>query len=136
MARADDRVTLMGAHASSLVAEVEKGAGMPVENATCTSRHLKVSPRPSSRGWLRVPACGVCCDGGATPQPTPSTLFSTGTHRRFSARCMRMDDIAERSELVGGVASGAWSTTRKFCDYYGIEYGALAEKDEIPHGQD
>ena len=136
VARADDRVTLMGAHASaSLVAEVEKGVGMPVENATCTSRHLKVSPPPQLARMATGPACGVCCDGGATPAADPLDAFLDWYAPALLGQipCMRMDDIAERSELVGERGQqGVVYHTMKFCDYYGIEYGALAEKDEIP----
>lgn len=136
VARADDRVTLMGAHASaSLVAEVEKGVGMPVENATCTSRHLKVSPPPQLARMATGPACGVCCDGGATPAADPLDAFLDWYAPALLGQipCMRMDDIAERSELVGERGQqGVVYHTMKFCDYYGFEYGALAEKDEIP----
>ena len=136
VARADDRVTLMGAHASaSLVAEVEKGVGMPVENATCTSRHLKVSPPPQLARMATGPACGVCCDGGATPAADPLDAFLDWYTPALLSQipCMRMDDIAERSELVGERGQqGVVYHTMKFCDYYGFEYGALAEKDEIP----
>lgn len=136
VARADDRVTLMGAHASaSLVAEVEKGVGMPVENATCTSRHLKVSPPPQLARMATGPACGVCCDGGATPAADPLDAFLDWYAPALLGQipCMRMDDIAERSELVGEHGQqGVVYHTMKFCDYYGFEYGALAEKDEIP----
>ncbi len=136
VARADDRVTLMGAHASaSLVAEVEKGAGMPVENATCTSRHLKVSPPPQLARMAAGPACGACCDGGATPAADPLDAFLGWYAPALLGQipCMRMDDIAERKELVGERGQrGVVYHTMKFCDYYGIEYGALAEKDEIP----
>lgn len=136
VARADDRVTLMGAHASaSLVAEVEKGAGMPVENATCTSRHLKVSPPPQLARMAAGPACGACCDGGATPAADPLDAFLDWYAPALLGQipCMRMDDIAERKELVGERGQrGVVYQTMKFCDYYGIEYGALAEKDEIP----
>ena len=136
VARADDRVTLMGAHASaSLVAEVEKGAGMPVENATCTSRHLKVSPPPQLARMAAGPACGACCDGGATPAADPLDAFLDWYAPALLGQipCMRMDDIAERSELVGERGQqGVVYHTMKFCDYYGFEYGALAEKDEIP----
>lgn len=130
------RVTLMGAHASaSLVAEVEKGVGMPVENATCTSRHLKVSPPPQLARMATGPACGVCCDGGATPAADPLDAFLDWYAPALLGQipCMRMDDIAERSELVGERGQqGVVYHTMKFCDYYGFEYGALAEKDEIP----
>ena len=136
VARADDRVTLMGAHASaSLVAEVEKGAGMPVENATCTSRHLKVSPPPQLARMAAGPACGACCDGGATPAADPLDAFLDWYAPALLGQipCMRMDDIAERKELVGERGQrGVVYHTMKFCDYYGFEYGALAEKDEIP----
>ena len=136
VARADDRVTLMGAHASaSLVAEVEKGAGMPVENATCTSRHLKVSPPPQLARMAAGPACGACCDGGAAPAADPLDAFLDWYAPALLGQipCMRMDDIAERKELVGERGQrGVVYHTMKFCDYYGIEYGALAEKDEIP----
>lgn len=136
VARADDRVTLMGAHASaSLVAEVEKGAGMPVENATCTRRHLKVSPPPQLARMAAGPACGACCDGGATPAADPLDAFLDWYAPALLGQipCMRMDDIAERKELVGERGQrGVVYHTMKFCDYYGIEYGALAEKDEIP----
>ncbi|SFX05382.1 acyl-CoA dehydratase activase [Olsenella sp. kh2p3] len=136
VACADDRVTLMGAHASSsLVAEVEKGVGMPVENATCTSRHLKVSPPPQLARMATGPACGVCCDGGATPAADPLDAFLDWYAPALLGQipCMRMDDIAERSELVGERGQqGVVYHTMKFCDYYGFEYGALAEKDEIP----
>lgn len=136
VARADDRVTLMGAHASaSLVAVVEKGAGMPVENATCTSRHLKVSPPPQLARMAARPACGACCDGGATPAADPLDAFLDWYAPALLGQipCMRMDDIAERKELVGERGQrGVVYHTMKFCDYYGIEYGALAEKDEIP----
>lgn len=136
VARVDDRVTLMGAHASaSLVAEVEKGAGMPVENATCTSRHLKVSPPPQLARMAAGPACGACCDGGATPAADPLDAFLDWYAPALLGQipCMRMDDIAERKELVGERGQrGVVYHTMKFCDYYGIEYGALAEKDEIP----
>ena len=136
VARADDRVTLMGAHASaSLVAEVEKGAGMPVENATCTSRHLKVSPPPQLARMAAGPACGACCDGGATPAADPLDAFLDWYAPALLGQipCMRMDDSAERKELVGERGQrGVVYHTMKFCDYYGIEYGALAEKDEIP----
>lgn len=136
VARADDRVTLMGAHASaSLVAEVEKGADMPVENATCTSRHLKVSPPPQLARMAAGPACGACCDGGATPAADPLDAFLDWYAPALLGQipCMRMDDIAERKELVGERGQrGVVYHTMKFCDYYGIEYGALAEKDEIP----
>lgn len=136
VARADDRVTLMGAHASaSLVTEVEKGAGMPVENATCTSRHLKVSPPPQLARMAAGPACGACCDGGATPAADPLDAFLDWYAPALLGQipCMRMDDIAERKELVGERGQrGVVYHTMKFCDYYGIEYGALAEKDEIP----
>ena len=136
VARADDRVTLMGAHASaSLVAEVEKGADMPVENATCTSRHLKVSPPPQLARMAAGPACGACCDGGATPTADPLDAFLDWYAPALLGQipCMRMDDIAERKELVGERGQrGVVYHTMKFCDYYGIEYGALAEKDEIP----
>lgn len=136
VARADDRVTLMGAHASaSLVAVVEKGAGMPVENATCTSRHLKVSPPPQLARMAAGPACGACCDGGATPAADPLDAFLDWYAPALLGQipCMRMDDIAERKELVGERGQrGVVYHTMKFCDYYGIEYGALAEKDEIP----
>lgn len=136
VARADDRVTLMGAHASaSLVAEVEKGAGMPVENATCTSRHLKVSPPPQLARMAAGPACGACCDGGATPAADPLDAFLDWYAPALLGQipCMHMDDIAERKELVGERGQrGVVYHTMKFCDYYGIEYGALAEKDEIP----
>ena len=136
VARADDRVTLMGAHSSaSLVAEVEKGVGMPVENATCTSRHLKVSPPPQLARMATGPACGVCCDGGATPAADPLDAFLDWYAPALLGQipCMRMDDIAERSELVGERGQqGVVYHTMKFCDYYGFEYGALAEKDEIP----
>jgi predicted CoA-substrate-specific enzyme activase len=136
VARADDRVTLIGAHASaSLVAEVEKGAGMPVENATCTSRHLKVSPPPQLARMAAGPACGACCDGGATPAADPLDAFLDWYAPALLGQipCMRMDDIAERKELVGERGQrGVVYHTMKFCDYYGIEYGALAEKDEIP----
>lgn len=136
VARADDRVTLMGAHASaSLIAEVEKGVGMPVENATCTSRHLKVSPPPQLARMATGPTCGVCCDGGATPTADPLDAFLDWYAPALLGQipCMRMDDIAERSELVGERGQqGVVYHTMKFCDYYGFEYGALAEKDEIP----
>ena len=136
VACADDRVTLMGAHASSsLVAEVEKGVGMPVENATCTSRHLKVSPPPQLARMATGPACGVCCDGGATPAADPLDAFLDWYAPALLGQipCMRMYDIAERSELVGERGQqGVVYHTMKFCDYYGFEYGALAEKDEIP----
>ena len=136
VARADDRVTLMGAHASaSLVAEVEKGVGMPVENATCTSRHLKVSPPPQLARMATGPACGVCCDGGTTPAADPLDAFLDWYAPALLGQipCMRMDDVAERDELVGERGQqGVVYHTMKFCDYYGFEYGALAEKDEIP----
>lgn len=135
--RADNRVTLMGAHASaSLVAEVEKGVGMPVENATCTSRHLKVSPPPQLARMAAGPACGTCCDNtGAMAAADPLDAFLDWYAPALLGQipCMRMDDVAERDELVGERGQrGVVYHTMKFCDYYGFEYGALAEKDEIP----
>ena len=135
--RVDNRVTLMGAHASaSLLAEVEKGVGMPVENATCTSRHLKVSPPPQLARMAAGPACGTCCDNtGAMAAADPLDAFLDWYAPALLGQipCMRMDDVAERDELVGERGQqGVVYHTMKFCDYYGFEYGALAEKDEIP----
>jgi predicted CoA-substrate-specific enzyme activase len=137
--RADDRVTLLGAHASaSLVAEVERGVGMPVENATCTSRRLRVSPPPQLARASSDPACKAGCEGGtsgATPAQDPLDAFLDWYAPALLGQipCMRMDDIAERDELVGERGQrGIVYHTMKFCDYYGFEYGALAEKDEVP----
>lgn len=135
--RVDNRVTLMGAHASaSLVTEVERCVGMPVENATCTSRHLKVSPPPQLARMAAGPACGTCCDNtGAMAAADPLDAFLDWYAPALLGQipCMRMDDVAERDELVGERGQrGVVYHTMKFCDYYGFEYGALAEKDEIP----
>ncbi|WP_130812852.1 acyl-CoA dehydratase activase [Olsenella sp. Marseille-P4559] len=135
--RADNRVTLLGAHASaSLVAEVEKDVGMPVENATCTNRHLKASPPPQLARMVTGPACGTCCEGEGTKaagDPLDAFLDWYAPVLLGQIPCMRMDDIAERKELVGG--RGQQSVvyhTMKFCDYYGFEYEALAREDGIP----
>ena len=136
--RADERVTLLGAHASvSLVAEVEKGVGMPVENATCTSRHLRVSPPPQLARVASGPACGSCCEGERATTPAADLLDAFldwyAPALLGQIPCMRMDDIAEREELVGEKGQrGVVYHTMMFCDYYGFEYGALAEKDEVP----
>ena len=61
--RQDERVTLMGAHATgALLGTVEDDIGLPVENATCTERHLLVSPPPQ---LARMAAAGNCdaCEG-------------------------------------------------------------------------
>ena len=126
--RADERVTLLGAHASvSLVAEVEKGVGMPVENATCTSRHLRVSPPPQLARVASGPACGSCCEGERATTPAADLLDAFldwyAPALLGQIPCMRMDDIAEREELVGEKGQrGVVYHTMMFCDYYGFEY--------------
>ncbi|MDY4533888.1 MAG: acyl-CoA dehydratase activase [Tractidigestivibacter sp.] len=145
--RADDRVTLMGAHASaSLVAEVGRGVGMPVENATCTGRRLRVSPPPQLARMAAGRACGACReDGGAggfaggsgaaktASDPLDAFLDWYAPALLDQVPCMRMDDIAGREGLVGGRGQlGVVYHTMKFCDYYGFECGALAERGEIP----
>ncbi len=139
--RQDERVTLMGAHATgALLGTVEDDIGLPVENATCTERHLLVSPPPQ---LARMAAAGNCdaCEGA---DPTGLGVGRAGgTLDTFldwyagalldQMPCMRMDNVAPRAGLVGRPGQrGVVYHTMKFCDYYGFEYAAATREGELP----
>ena len=130
--RTDERVTLLGAHATAaLLSTVSRDVGITVENATCTNRQLLVSPPPQ---LARMAAAGDCeaCDtpaaaghvdvgrGGGTLD-TFLDWYADALLNQMP--CMRMDDVSSRRALRNQKGElGVVYHTMKFCDYYGFEY--------------
>jgi predicted CoA-substrate-specific enzyme activase len=142
--RTDDHVTLLGAHATSaLLDSVSKGVGYPVENGTCTNRHLIASP-PGELARMAAPADCDSCEAGATDTPGRGGVGRAGgTLDTFldwyagallnQMPCMRMDDVSERERLHGERGQrGVIYHTMKFCDYYGFEYAVATKKEKVP----
>ena len=142
--RTDDHVTLLGAHATSaLLNSVNKGVGYPVENGTCTNRHLLVSP-PGELARMAAPGdCDSCEAGEVDTLGRGGVGRAGGTLDTFldwyadallnQMPCMRMDDVSERELLHGARGQrGVIYHTMKFCDYYGFEYAVATKKEKVP----
>ena len=142
--RTDDHVTLLGAHATSaLLNSVSKGVGYPVENGTCTNRHLLLSP-PGELARMAAPGDCDACEAGEADVPGRGGVGrSGGTLDTFldwyadallnQMPCMRMDDVSERERLHGARGQrGVIYHTMKFCDYYGFEYAVATKKERVP----
>lgn len=137
--REDTRVTLVGAHATqALLKTVARGAGYPVENATCTERHLLVTPPPQLARAAAPGDCDACEPEGAVRAEDVGR--SGGTLDTFldwyagallnQMPCMRMDDVALRASLAKRPGQkGVIYHTMKFCDYYGFEYAEATHKE-------
>ena len=145
--RQDGRVTLVGAHATgALLGTVEEDVGVPVENATCTERHLLVSPPPQLARMAAAGDCDSCealGEGGAADPTGLGVGRAGGTLDTFldwyagalldQMPCMRMDDVSPRAGLVGRPGQrGVVYHTMKFCDYYGFEYAAATREGDMP----
>ncbi|MGN8689115.1 acyl-CoA dehydratase activase [Atopobiaceae bacterium HCP3S3_F7] len=140
--RTDERVTLLGAHATSaLLRTVSRDVGIAVENATCTNRQLLVSPPPQ---LARVAAAGDCeaCEAPAAPGQVDvgRTGGTLDTFLDWYAEalldqmpCMRMDDVSQRKALRDERGElGVVYHTMKFCDYYGFEYAEATQDGGTP----
>ena len=137
----DPRVVLVGAHASvSLLSAVGAGVGMPVQNATCTERHLRTSPPPQLARAETAGECSACGDASAAAGEPGAAGGSLEAFLDWYAAalldqvpCMRMDDVAERDELMGQCGqAGVVYHTMKFCDYYGFEYAGAVREGGVP----
>lgn len=131
--RSDERVTLLGAHATaSVVRDVREALGREVENATCTHRALATTP-PPQLARAASPACGEACEGADAGGTLDSFLDWYAHALLQQLPCMRMDDVDARAALVGGSGQrGIVYHTMKFCDYYGFEYASLVGAEEVP----
>ena len=141
--RTDERVTLLGAHATgALLKTVSRDVGYAVENATCTNRHLLVSPPPQLARMAAAGDCDACEEEGRATDAL-GVGRAGGTLDTFLDRyadallnqmpCMRMDDISARMRLRGEKGqAGIVYHTMKFCDYYGFEYAEATEDGGTP----
>ena len=138
--RTDDRVTLLGAHATrALLSDVAQGLALPVENATCTGPRQLASPPAALARMAPTGTCDSCED----PTDTLGTSRMGGTLDTFldwyagalldQMPCMRMDDVDRRQDLIGARGQqGVIYHTMKFCDYYGFEYAEASANEGVP----
>lgn len=128
---AQDHVTVAGAHASaSLLSAIERELALPVENATCTSRHL---PDTLPRSLARMERQGHCelCGPDETKEPLEAFLDWYAGALLGQMPCMRMQEAGERAQLFSEKGErGIIYHTMKFCDYYGVEI--RSQKGDIP----
>lgn len=139
--REDERVTLVGAHATKAVLKAVNKVGYAVENATCTERHLLVTPPPQLARAAAPGDCDACGPGGTTaPGDVGRAGGTLDTFLDWYADallnqmpCMRMDDVAARASIENRPGQkGVIYHTMKFCDYYGFEYAeATKEKNTM-----
>lgn len=119
---AQDHVTLAGAHASkALLSAVGREVALPVENATCTSRHL---PDTLPRSLARMERQGHCEACGPEEKREPLSAFLDWYAEALLDQmpCMRMQDDTARQKLFSEKGErGIIYHTMKFCDYYGFE---------------
>ncbi len=138
--RTDDRVTLLGAHATgALLDAVGKGVGYPVQNRTCSERHVLASPPANLARMAPSGDCEACdvAQAGAGTDPATASLDAFldwyADALLDQTPCMRMDDVAARQDLFGAQGQrGVIYHTMKFCDYYGFEYAVANEEKGTP----
>jgi predicted CoA-substrate-specific enzyme activase len=137
--RKDQRVTLIGAHATqALLNSVQNNLGMPVENATCTNRQLLLSPPPQLGRAASNSNCAGCeAEGehGANQDKEGLDGFLDWYADALLNQmpCMRMDDVSLRKGLQHRDGQrGIIYHTMKFCDYYGFEYAEATENGSAP----
>ncbi|MGN0071687.1 MAG: acyl-CoA dehydratase activase [Atopobiaceae bacterium] len=128
---AQDHVTVAGAHAAApLLSAIERELALPVENATCTSRHL---PDTLPRSLARMERQGHCelCGPDETKEPLEAFLGWYAGALLGQMPCMRMQEAGERAQLFSEKGErGFIYHTMKFCDYYGFEI--RSQKGDIP----
>ena len=132
--RAHAPVSLLGAHATSpLLGAISSAIDRPVENHTCTERHVLASP-PARLARAQSPAsCDACEARGADGAPLDDFLDWYADALLDQMPCMRMTDVGARTRLVGAEDQrGVIYHTMKFCDYYGFEYAALTTREDVP----
>ena len=134
-----DHVTLLGAHATrALLDNVGEGVGYPVENGTCTERHLLVTPPPELARAASEGDCSACGDDAGAGVGRAGGTLDTFLDWYAGALlnqmpCMRMDDVSQRAKLHGGKGQrGVIYHTMKFCDYYGFEYALATKEEDLP----
>lgn len=127
-------ISLLGAHAtSSLLDAISSAIDRPVENHTCTERHVLASP-PARLARAQSPAsCDACEAREADGGPLDDFLDWYADALLDQMPCMRMTDASARTRLVGAEGQrGIIYHTMKFCDYYGFEYAALTTREDVP----
>ncbi|MDP9859687.1 putative CoA-substrate-specific enzyme activase [Olsenella profusa DSM 13989] len=127
-------ISLLGAHAtSSLLDAISSAIDRPVENRTCTERHVLASP-PARLARAQSPAsCAACEAREADGGPLDDFLDWYADALLDQMPCMRMTDASARTRLVGAEGQrGIIYHTMKFCDYYGFEYAALTTREDVP----
>ena len=127
-------ISLLGAHAtSSLLDAISSAIDRPVENRTCTERHVLASP-PARLARAQFPAsCAACGAHEADGSPLDDFLDWYADALLDQMPCMRMTDASARTRLVGAEGQrGIIYHTMKFCDYYGFEYAALTTREDVP----
>lgn len=127
-------ISLLGAHAtSSLLDAISSAIDRPVENHTCTERHVLASP-PARLARAQSPAsCATCEVHEADGSPLDDFLDWYADALLDQMPCMRMTDASARTRLVGAEGQrGIIYHTMKFCDYYGFEYAALTTREDVP----
>lgn len=127
-------ISLLGAHAtSSLLDAISSAIDRPVENRTCTERHVLASP-PARLARAQSPAsCAACEVREADGSPLDDFLDWYADALLDQMPCMRMTDASARTRLVGAEGQrGIIYHTMKFCDYYGFEYAALTTREDVP----
>lgn len=127
-------ISLLGAHAtSSLLDAISSAIDRPVENRTCTERHVLASP-PARLARAQSPAsCAACeaCEADGSPLDDFLDWYADALLDQMP--CMRMTDASARTRLVGAEGQrGIIYHTMKFCDYYGFEYAALTTREDVP----
>ena len=142
--RTDERVTLMGAHATKAVLHaVGTDLGCKVENQTCTNRQLLVTPPPQLARMAADASCSACDDQVTRTGDGADAGRAGGSLDAFldwyadallqQMPCMRMDDVEPRSQLTSRRGQrGVIYHTMKFCDYYGFEYAEAIQKENVP----
>jgi predicted CoA-substrate-specific enzyme activase len=131
--RTDERVTLLGAHASASLIEATQTVGLPVENLTCTGpRTLPAPPRTLAR-IEPSGECTLCADPSDGRPPLERFLDWYAEALLDQMPCMRMDHVAERGQALGGTGQrGIIYHTMRFCDYYGFEHARLRDLKDLP----
>ena len=132
--RTDERVTLLGAHATASLLDAVEVMGMPVENLTCTGPRTLAAPPTDLARIEGDGTCTLCEASERDGRPVLDRFLDWYAEALLDQMpCMRMDHVAERSQAVGGPGQlGIIYHTMRFCDYYGFEHAGLRELDRLP----
>lgn len=135
--RADERVTLLGAHVPlSLENTCKDVLHTHVRNITCTGHERWVAEPPHE--LMQAPRgttsdCHACEERADDFSDLERFLDWYAEALLNQLPCARMTDTHERQELLAQPGQrGLIYHSMKFCDYYGLEYAELAHTAKLP----